>query len=106
MKRQKYTVMLQSQLGPRTGELTLQEEAGVVSGTFYLLGHRNGFTGQMLEEGKFLISGTLRTAVDKESYDAIFTLRGGRLVGGVVAEHGCWDLTGYQTSAASRSETE
>lgn len=106
MKRLNYKVMLQSQLGPRAGELTMQEKNGVVSGTFRLLGNQNGFTGQVLEEGKYLISGAFRTAVDQESYDAIFTLRGGRLIGGVVTEHGCWDLSGYQTNAASRSKTE
>jgi len=32
--------------------------------------------------------------VDKESYDAILTVRDGRLSGGLITRHGCWDMTG------------
>ena len=76
MKKVCYAVMLQSQLGPRTGELMLQEDAQVVSGYLSLLGHQNRFSGSVLQEGKYLISGALRSPVDKEPYDA---LRAGRL---------------------------
>jgi len=91
-----YAVMLQSQLGPRSGELLLQVDARVVSGTLSLLGHRNQFSGSVLQNGKYLISGALRSPVDKEAYDAIFTVRDGRLSGGLITRHGCWDLTGVQ----------
>ena len=57
MKKVHYAVILQSQLGPRSGEISLQEDRGVVSGYFALLGIRNGFSGSVLEEGKYLISG-------------------------------------------------
>lgn len=96
MKRSCYAVMLQSQLGPRIGELLLQEDAATVSGYLSLLGHRNRFSGSVLQTGKYLISGALRTAVDKESYDAILTTQNGRLSGGLITPHGCWDLTGSQ----------
>ena len=43
MKKVHYAVILQSQLGPRSGEIFLQEDRGVVSGHFALLGVRNGF---------------------------------------------------------------
>jgi len=103
VKKAYYTVVLQSQLGPRAGELLLQENAQVVSGSFSLLGHCSRFSGSVLKSGKYLISGTLRSPVDQEPYDAIFTVENGRLTGGLITRHGCWDLTGVQTvPAASR----
>lgn len=98
MKKVRYKVILQSQLGPRSGELRLQEEAGTVSGELCLLSRRNHFSGNVLPNGKYLISGALRTRVDKESYDAIFSVRQGRLTGGLVTSHGCWDLTGVEVT--------
>lgn len=107
MKKVCYAVMLQSQLGPRSGELMLQEDAQVVSGYLSLLGYRNRFSGSVLQSGKYLISGALRSPVDKESYDAILTVQDGRLTGGLITRHGCWDLTGVRAvPAASRLETE
>ena len=107
MKKVCYAVMLQSQLGPRSGELVLQEDASVVSGYISLLGYRNRFSGSVLQGGKYLISGDLRSPVNKESYDAVFTVRDGRLSGGLITRHGCWDLTGVQdVPAASHLETE
>lgn len=101
MKKVCYAVMLQSQMGPRAGELMLQEDAQAVSGYLSLLGHRSRFSGSVLQQGKYLISGDLCTQVDKTPYDALFTVQDGRLSGGVITRHGCWDLTGVQ--AAPRS---
>ena len=84
MKKVCYTVILQSQLGPRGGELLLQADSQTVSGELCLLGRRNRFSGSVLQSGKYLISGRL------------------------VTRHGCWDLTGFevpgvQSGAASGS---
>lgn len=106
MKKSCYALMLQSQLGPRGGELLLQEEEQAVSGYLSLLGYRNRFSGSVLEPGKYLISGMLRSPVDKESYDAIFTVRDGTLNGGLITRHGCWDLTGIQAAAPRRLRAE
>lgn len=107
MKKVCYAVMLQSQLGPRSGELMIQEDARVVSGYLSLLGYRNRFSGSVLQSGKYLISGSLRSSVDKEPYDAIITVQDGRLSGGLITRHGCWDLTGVQNVPdASHLETE
>lgn len=107
MKKICYTVMLQSQLGPRAGELMLQENMRVVSGYFNLLGYRNPFSGSILSNGKYLISGTLRSRVDKEPYDALFTVQDGHLFGGLITRHGCWDLTGIQMrSVVTPAEVE
>ena len=102
MKKVCYTVILQSQLGPRAGELRLQEDAGAVSGELCLLSWRNRFSGSVLQKGKYLISGTLRSRVEKMAYDAIFTVDQGRLTGGLVTRHGCWDLTGVEVTGATR----
>ena len=106
MKRVCYAVMLQSQLGPRAGELVLQEDTQAVSGYLSLLGYRSHFSGSVLKTGKYLISGDLRTPVDQEPYDAIFTVRDGRLTGGLITCHGCWDLTGVQASGGPHPEPE
>lgn len=106
MKKVCYSVVLQSQLGPRAGELLLQEEAGTVSGELCLLSRRNRFSGSVLQSGKYLISGALRSRVDKEPYDAIFSVSQGRLSGGLVTRHGCWDLTGVERSGAPREAEE
>ena len=54
MKKVCYTVVLQSQLGPRAGELLLWEDAGAVSGELCLLSRRNRFSGSVLQSGKYL----------------------------------------------------
>jgi len=69
---------------------------------FPSLSRRNRFSGSVLQSGKYLISGALRSLVDKESYDAIFTIQQGRLTGGLVTRHGCWDLTGVEVTGAPR----
>ena len=106
MKKVCYAVMLHSQLGPRAGELLLQEDTQMVSGYLSLLGHRNRFSGSVLQHGKYLISGDLRSSVDKTSYDAIFTVQDGHLTGGLISRHGCWDLTGIQTVPATSAESD
>lgn len=87
MEKLLFMVVLQSQLGPRAGELVLQEDESTV-------------TGSVLQSGKYFISGTLRSPVDLEPYDAIFTVREDRLSGGLITPHGCWDLTGVRAAAA------
>lgn len=104
MKKANYAVILQSQLGPRSGELFLQEERGVVSGHFALLGTRNGFSGSVLEEGKYLISGSLRTRAILEPYDAVLTAEDGRLYGGLITRHGCWEVTGVLSGGPGQTE--
>lgn len=106
MKKVCYSVVLQSQLGPRAGELVLLEDDCVVSGELFLLGRRSRFSGNVLQSGKYLISGALRPRTEKEAYDAIFTVFQGRLSGGLVTRHGCWDLTGVEVTASSAGRAE
>ena len=104
MKKFSYAVILQSQLGPRAGELVLQEESGVVSGYFNLVGHRSGFSGSMVGDGKYFITGTLRAAAGKEPYDGLLTVHSGRLTGGIITDCGWWDLSGVPTGAPAEPE--
>ena len=106
MKKVCYAVMLQSQLGPRAGELMLQEDTQAVSGYLSLLGHRSRFSGSVLRSGKYLISGVLHSPVDQEPYDAIFTVQDGRLSGGLITRHGCWDLTGVRSPGTPPDQAE
>ena len=106
MKKVCYAVMLQSQLGPRAGELMLQEDTQAVSGYLSLLGHRSRFSGSVLKSGKYLISGDIRSSVDQEPYDAIFTVQDGRLSGGLITRHGCWDLTGIRSPGTPPDQAE
>ena len=106
MKRVCYAVMLQSQLGPRAGELMLQEDTQAVSGHLSLLGHRTRFSGSVLQSGKYLISGDIRSPVDQTPYDAIFTIQDGQLFGGLITSHGCWDLTGIRTPSRAKERAE
>lgn len=96
MKTMKYTVIVQSGIGPRAGELKLNIYEKRVSGSFSLLGAQNSLSGQELQQGKYLISGTLIAGVEKEPYDGIVTLKDGKLHGGLFTPHGCWDMTGIQ----------
>lgn len=93
MKKVHYAVILQSQLGPRSGEIFLQESVEWYL-SFCTAGVRNGFSGSVLETGKYLISGSLRTRAIQEPYDAILTVEEGRLYGGLITRHGCWEVTG------------
>lgn len=106
MKRVCYAVMLQSQLGPRAGELMLQEDTQAVSGYLSLLGRRTRFSGSVLPGGKYLISGDICSPVDQTPYDAIFTIRDGQLSGGLITSHGCWDLTGIRTPSRTKERAE
>ena len=64
MKTVKYTVIVQSILGPRSGELKLNIYEKQVSGSFSLLGSQNALSGQELQTDKYLISGMLTSGAD------------------------------------------
>ena len=98
MKTEKYTVIVQSILGPRSGELKLNIYEKRVSGSFCLLGAQNSLSGQELQPDKYLISGMLTSGVEREPYDGILTLKNGRLRGGLFTSYGCWDMTGILVS--------
>ena len=97
MEKVQYTIVLKSMIGPRSGSLLLQIHGNTVTGTLELLGHRNRFSGAVLQPGKYLISGSLSTSVEKMEYDAVLLRKGERISGGVMTEAGCWELEGFLT---------
>ena len=68
-----------------------------MTGILEILGHRNRFSGTVLQPEKYLISGSLSTSVEKMEYDAVLLRKGERISGGVVTEVGCWELEGFLT---------
>lgn len=98
MKTVKYTVIVQSILGPRSGELKLNIYEKQVSGSFSLLGSQNALSGQELQTDKYLISGMLTSGAERDPYDGILVLKDGKLRGGLFTPYGCWDMTGILVS--------
>lgn len=95
MEKLHYTIVLKSMIGPRSGSLLLQIHGNTVTGTLELLGHRNRFSGAVLQPGKYLISGSLSTSVEKMEYDAVLHAEEERLTGGFVTASGCWEVEGF-----------
>ena len=95
MEKLHYTIVMKSMIGPRSGSLLLQIHENAVTGTLELLGHRNRFSGTVLQPGKYLISGTLSTSVEKMEYDAVLPTEEDRLTGGFVTADGCWEVEGF-----------
>ncbi|MDY3692931.1 MAG: hypothetical protein SO072_13340 [Dysosmobacter sp.] len=95
MEKLHYTIVLKSMIGPRSGSLLLQIHGNTVTGTLELLGHRNRFSGTVLQPGKYLISGSLSTNVEKMEYDAVLHTEEERLTGGFVTASGCWEVEGF-----------
>ena len=105
MEDYQYTIVLQSMMGPRAGELRLRIRGKAVSGTFGLLGHENSVSGLVLGPEKLLLSGSLHTNVGDEGYGGIVAMENGRLTGGLVTRHGCWEITGFQRQKAGKQHS-
>ncbi len=95
MEKLHYSIVLKSMIGPRFGSLLLQIHENAVTGTLELLGHRNRFSGTAFQPGKYLISGSLSTSVEKMEYDAVLYTEEDRLSGGFVTASGCWEVEGF-----------
>lgn len=98
MEKVQYTIVLKSMLGPRAGSLQLQIHETTVTGILEILGHRNRFSGTVLQPEKYLISGSLSTSVEKMEYDAVLLRKDERISGGIMTEAGCWELEGFLTA--------
>ena len=59
--RSHYLVTLESQLGPREGELTLSRQGDQVTGCLRLLGFDNPVQGQWLADGRLRLRHSLQT---------------------------------------------
>ncbi len=59
----KYRVVLHSQMGPKNGTMTLNEEHGIVTGTLYLLSHELPVSGSRAPDGRLHLIHQVVTAV-------------------------------------------
>lgn len=62
---EEYRLVLESQLGPREGDLRLEEENGMVRGTLILLGFENAVCGQRVGESRLRLAHRLQTRVSE-----------------------------------------
>lgn len=77
-----YRIVLESQLGPRTGTLCLEEdEAGTVTGSIRLLGFENAALGEWTGEHMLRLSHHLRTQVSDLNCVSVFKLEGSKISG-------------------------
>jgi hypothetical protein len=77
----KYTLILESQLGPREGTLQLEDHDGILKGTIRLLGYDNPTTGHWTGEHSFQLSHHLRTLVSDLSCVSTLELQGDKISG-------------------------
>jgi len=68
MQTKKYSIVLYSGLGERRGKLSAEISGDVCEGTIYIMENENHFTG-MLKEGKWKLSGSLRTGIWNTEYE-------------------------------------
>lgn len=80
----RYSVILESQLGPRTGTLRLEDIDGALNGTLTLLGYENPVSGEWVGEHSLRLSHHLRTQVSELSCVSVFELEGDRITGTLI----------------------
>lgn len=78
---EEYRLVLESQLGPREGDLRLEEENGMVRGTLILLGFENAVCGQRVGESRLRLTHHLHTQVSDLECVSVFELENGKLSG-------------------------
>ena len=79
---EEYRIVLESQLGPRTGTLRLQEEKeGAVTGWITLLGVENAALGEWIGEHAIRLYHHLCTRVSDLKCVSVFRLEGSKISG-------------------------
>ncbi len=79
--REQYYVTLHSQMGPRTGVLTLQYQGENVTGSLYLLACHNFVRGVQTRDGKLHLFHSIQTAISSFPCETVLELQNGRLTG-------------------------
>lgn len=77
----KYHMVLHSQMGPKNGLLTLNEEHGTVTGTLYLLSHELPVSGSRTPDGRLHLIHQVVTAVSTYPCQSVLEDTGGTLSG-------------------------
>mgnify|MGYP003247804845 CR=1 FL=1 len=78
---ERYQVTLHSQMGPRTGLLSLNQKGNYISGLLTLMGHQNTVQGIRSEDGSIQIFHSICTAVSILPCETILMLQNGHLTG-------------------------
>lgn len=101
MKQQyDYEIVVDSQLGPRHGTLSMEETDGVISGVLSLLSFENSVTGK--REGKLLcLHHKLRTLVSQLTCRTDLEMQENSLMGTIHSEFGSMKIHGQK-----KQETE
>lgn len=84
---EEYTLVLESQLGPRQGCLRFDEQDGSVTGTLTLLGHDNAVQGERTGESTLCLQHHLRTALSDLDCVSDLEFDHGRLQGMLYSGH-------------------
>ena len=90
---QKYDVVLDAQLGRRSGILVLHESNGSIEGSFSLLGFDNPVSGRRIGQ-KLELKHKLRTALSTLDCETHAELRGSELFGVVLSQSSRMELHG------------
>ena len=82
----RYQVILHSQMGPRTGLLTLEQRESYLKGSLLLMGYENTVRGILAEDGAVHIFHPIRTAVGTLPCETVLMVENGKLTGATTAE--------------------
>ena len=77
----RYQVILHSQMGPRTGLLTLEQRESYLKGSLLLMGYENTVRGILAEDGAVHIFHPIRTAVGTLPCETVLMVENGKLCG-------------------------
>ena len=83
---ERYQVTLHSQMGPRTGFLTLERRGNYFTGLLELMGYENTVQGVQAEDGNLHLFHPIRTAVHTLLCETVLALRDGYLTGETTAK--------------------
>ena len=83
---ERYQVTLHSQMGPRTGLLTLERRGSYFTGLLELMGYENAVQGVQAEDGNLHLFHSIRTAVHPLLCETMLALQDGHLTGETTAK--------------------
>ena len=78
---EQYQVIIQSQMGPRTGVLTLSYQEPYVTGSLGLVGYVNSVQGIRSEDGRLHLFHPIKTAVSTIPCETVLNIQAGNLFG-------------------------
>ena len=80
MSEKKYRVSLSAPLGRRAGTLVIKETDGKVEGTLEMMNRSNALFGSISEDGRIVLSGSIKTLISTVQYTAEGTVSGHKIL--------------------------